>query len=97
MEFHTGVLYRKLSREHEFPKNWRCDSHNLLKDVNEFPVLDQFGRNLYGLGIESRLGRDFQNPFRPLLGPTQSPVQWVPGLFPRKKFGGARRLPHTPI
>jgi hypothetical protein len=30
-------------------------------------------------GIESRWGRDFQHPFGPTLGPTQPPVQWVPG------------------
>ena len=32
---------------------------------------------LGGPGIESRWGRDFLHPSRQVLGPTQSPVQWV--------------------
>jgi hypothetical protein len=30
---------------------------------------------------KSRWERDFSHTSRPTLGPTQSPVQWVPGLF----------------
>jgi hypothetical protein len=35
---------------------------------------------LDGPEIESRWGRDFPQRFRPALGPTQRPIQWVLGL-----------------
>jgi hypothetical protein len=36
---------------------------------------------LNGPGIELRRGRYFPHPSRPAPRPSQSPVQWVPGLF----------------
>ena len=50
---------------------------------------------LDGPGIKSRWGRDFSKPSRPALGPTQPPIQWIPGLFPGVKRPG-RGVDHPP-
>ena len=52
------------------------------------------GHGLDGPRIESRWGRDFPHPSRPALGPTQPPVQWVPGHSPGIKSG--RNVTLTP-
>jgi hypothetical protein len=46
------------------------------------------GYGLDGPGIEFRCVRDFPHLFRPALGPTQTPIKWVPCLFPGVKRPG---------
>jgi hypothetical protein len=58
----------------------------VLDRDNSVVIATRYG--LDGQGIESRWGRDFPHLSRPVLGPTQPPIQWVPGLFPEGKAAG---------
>jgi hypothetical protein len=54
------------------------------------------GYGLDGPGIESRWVRDFPNLSRQALGPTQPPLQWVPGLYRGKEGPGCDANPSPP-
>ena len=74
--------------------------------LNSWPLLPACGpgssvgiATRYGLdgpGIESRWGRDFPYLFRPALGPTQPPVQWIQGLSRCKERPGRDADPSPP-
>jgi hypothetical protein len=67
------------------PADGRWDLIRRLKWFNETGPGSSVGTATgYGLGgpvIESRWGRDFPHLSRPVLAPTQTTVQWVPGLY----------------
>ena len=54
------------------------------------------GYGLDGPGIESRWGRDLPHLSRLALRPTQSPVQWVPGLSRGKELPERDADPSSP-
>jgi hypothetical protein len=52
---------------------------------------------LDGPDMESRWGKDFRQPHRPAMGPTQPTVNWEPVVFLGGKATGECRQPSTSI
>jgi hypothetical protein len=76
---HLNLPYRTLTFETQL--------YILVGRDRVVSVATRYG--LGGSGIESRRGRDFPHSSESAQGPTQTPVQWVPGLFPGGKAAGA--------
>jgi hypothetical protein len=79
------------------------ESRSVTKNCHFVNTLPAVGQNisvsivtcyrLVGPEIKSRWGLDFLQLRRPALRPTQSPVEWVPCLFPRQRHGIDHPLP----
>ena len=63
-------------------------SYSILEGRDSFVGISTHHR-MEGPGIESRWRRDFLRKSIPALGPTQPPIQWVPGLSSGGKATGA--------
>ena len=62
----------------------------MSKKISKYSVVDIVtGYGLDGPRIESQWGQDFLHLSKLALGPTQPPVQWVPGLCRGKGASGA--------
>jgi len=86
----TSVTYRNNCVKIKINNNNNNSySKNNMSRDSSVGIATRYG--LGGPGIESRWGRDFPHLSRPALRPTQTHIEWVPGLFHGGKTAGAWR------
>jgi hypothetical protein len=67
--------------------------------VSSGSIVSDYGLDDRAIGFDPRQGQrifSLASVSRPALGPTQPPVQWVPGSFPRGKARPGRDADHLP-
>jgi hypothetical protein len=67
-------------RSNRKPESVSVDNNSRREEGRDSSVGIATRYGLDGPGIESRWRRDFPRPFRPILAPTQPPIQWVLGF-----------------
>jgi hypothetical protein len=79
---HNRMLHAVIMDCSRSTLQWHSDAPSRIICLHQLAQsLYRLSYGLDGPGIESRWGRDFSHTSRPALGPTQPPVEWVPGLF----------------
>ena len=81
------IRYVIVNIVHKSSSNNNNNNNNNLGPKSLVGIATRYG--LDGSGIKSRWGRELPHLTRPALGPTQPPLQWLPGLFPRSSVVGA--------
>ena len=87
---HILLLWGQFSYSPFYP----CGSFQAVGRDSSVGIATRYG--LDGPWIDSWWGQYFPHPSKQALGPTQPPIQWVPGLIPGGKAAGAWRWPPTP-
>ena len=89
---HFGILGgRRVTTSNfhnEHPETLVTTTHNWGRDCS---VGIATLNGLDGPGIESRWGRDLSHPSRPVMVPTECPIEWIRGLFRGDKAARAWR------